>query len=190
VEGERRELLRLDYAQTTELVGALTDIRFKLLALVPTIAGTTVGLLSDPESAAQLVGVGLLGLTATVGVLMYELRNSQLYDAAVHRAKVLEERLQFPSVRSEERIGGPFSERPAGSLKLLGSITVWHDRALALVYAAAFAGWAYLLGWGVLAAGAVQWAQEWGAALGLVVGVASVVELQRVDRRKESAELG
>jgi hypothetical protein len=182
VEPDKRELLRLDYGQTAELVRTLTDIRFKLLAFVPTIAGATVGLVSNTASAAQLVGVGLLGFTATVGVLMYELRNSQLYDAAVHRAKVLEDRLHFASVRSEEGTGGPFTERPARSVKLLGSITAWHDRALALVYGAALAGWAYLIGWGFLGAVDVPFAREWGAGLGLLVGALVVVDVHRVDR--------
>jgi hypothetical protein len=180
-----RDLLTLDYAQTADLVRTLTDIRFKLLAFVPTIAGATVGLLSNAASAAQLVGVGLLGFTATVGVLMYDLRNSQLYDAAVHRAKVLEERLHFASVRSEEGTGGPFTERPASGVKLLGSVTAWHDRALALVYGAALAGWAYLVGWGALGAAGVPYAREWGAALGLLVGVMVVVDVHRVDRRAD-----
>jgi hypothetical protein len=185
VEPDKRELLGLDYAQTTELVRTLTDVRFKLLAFVPTIAGATVGLLSNAASAAQLVGVGLLGFTATAGVLMYELRNSQLYNAAVYRAKVLEDRLHFASVRSEEGTGGPFTERPARGVKLLGSVTAWHDRALALVYASALAGWAYLVGWGALRAAGVPFAREWGAALGVLVGVMVVVDVLRVDRRAD-----
>jgi hypothetical protein len=187
VDADKRDLLRLDYAQTADLVRTLTDIRFKLLAFVPTIAGATVGLLSSAASAAQLLGVGLLGLIATTGVLMYELRNTQLYDAAVNRAKVLEERLRFPSVGSEEGIGGPFSERPGGSWKLFGSITVWHDRALALVYGAALAGWGYLVGWGLLSAADVPGAREWGAVLGLLLGVVVVVDLHRADRRPDKA---
>jgi hypothetical protein len=184
-----RDLLRLDYEQTTELVRTLTDVRFKLLAFVPTIAGATVGLLSNTASAAQLVGVGLLGLIATAGVLMYELRNSQLYDAAVHRAKVLEERLQLASVRSEEGKGGPFTERPARTVRLLDFMTVSHDRGLALVYAAALAGWTYLVGWGLLGAVEVPGAREWGAALGLLVGVIVVIDVHRIDRRGDKAGL-
>ena len=34
--------LRLDYAQTTDLMGQITDVRFKLLALVPTLSGAAV----------------------------------------------------------------------------------------------------------------------------------------------------
>jgi hypothetical protein len=190
VEPDKRELLRLDYAQTAELVRTLTDVRFKLLAFVPTIAGATVGLLSSAASAAQLVGVGLLGFSATAGILMYELRNTQLYDAAVHRAKVLEDRLDFASVRSEAGTGGPFTERPTRSVKVFGSITAWHDRALALVYGAAIAGWAYLVAWGLLAVVEVDRAQQWGAVFGLVVGVVVIIDLHRVDRRPDKASVG
>jgi hypothetical protein len=190
MEPDERELLRLDYEKTTDVVGALTDVRFKLLAFIPTIAGATVGLLANPASAAQLVGVGLLGFIATAGILMYELRNSQLYDAAIDRAKVLEDRLHFSSVRSEKGTGGPFTERPAGSVKVLGSITAWHDRALALVYAAALAGWGYLLGWGVLRAAGVPWAQEWGAAIGLVVGLLVFRDVHRIDQRGDKPGFG
>jgi hypothetical protein len=37
------ERLRLDYDQTTDLVRTLTDVRFKLLAFVPTISGAADG---------------------------------------------------------------------------------------------------------------------------------------------------
>jgi hypothetical protein len=190
VEADRRELLRLDYEHTTDLVRWLTDIRFKLVAFVPTIAGAAVGFLSAGGSAAQLVGVGLLGFVATTGVLVYELRNTQLYDAAVHRAMVLEDRLGFTSVRSDEGTGGPFSERPSRSVRVLDFVTVWHDRGLALVYAAALAGWGYLLGWGVLRAANVPWAQEWGAAIGLVVGLIVVRDVHRIDQRGDKTGFG
>jgi hypothetical protein len=185
-----RELLRFDYEQTTELVRALTDVRFKLLAFVPTIAGATVGLLSTGPSTAQLVGVGVLGFVATAGVLIYELRNTQLYDAAVHRAMVLEDRLGLASVRSKEETGGPFTERPARTVRVLDFVTVWHDRGLALVYAAALAGWAYLLAWGLLRAADVPWAQEWGAVVGVLIGLIVVRDVHRIDQRGDKAGFG
>jgi hypothetical protein len=190
VEGDAREVLLLDYGQTTDLVRTLTDIRFKLLAFVPTIAGATVGLLSNTTSEAALLGVGLLGFVATAGVLIYELRNTQLYDAAVHRATVLEERLRFPSVRSAEGAGGPFTERPARTVAVFRQVRVRHDRALALVYGSALAGWSYLLGWGVLGAADVYWAQGWGAVLGLAVGVVVVVEVHRAGDRGDMSGRG
>src|SRR5688500_3630276 len=89
--------LQLDYDQTTQLLRTLTDVRFKLLAFVPTISGATVVVFGKPRPAVELLSVGLLGLLATLGIFLYELRNSQLLDSLVHRASVLERRLGFPS---------------------------------------------------------------------------------------------
>jgi hypothetical protein len=41
--------LRLDYDPTTQLLRMLTDIRFKLIAFVPTIAAASVGLFGKPR---------------------------------------------------------------------------------------------------------------------------------------------
>ncbi len=181
------ELLRLDYEQTTQLVRALTEIRFKLLAFVPTIAGATVAFLSDPASATQLIAVGILGLAATLGIFIYELRNSEVYDAAVHRAQVLERRLGIQSIGGEPQVGGVFSELPPRTLRLFGRLEVWHNRALAFVYAAALAGWSYLAAWGLLALMALPRAQWVGAVLGGAVGVLVVTHVERLGRRLDEA---
>ena len=108
----RAELLRLDYQQTTDLLRTLSDVRFKLLALVPTLSGAAIAILGHPSSAAELLGVGLLGLVATLGILLYELRNTQLYDYATRRDQQTEAQLGLPSIRGGEGAGGLFSERP------------------------------------------------------------------------------
>jgi hypothetical protein len=41
-----------DYEQTRELIRAPIDVRFKLLAIVPTIAGAAVAFLGSPRAAA------------------------------------------------------------------------------------------------------------------------------------------
>jgi hypothetical protein len=181
------DLVRLDYEQTTQLVRVLTEIRFKLLAFVPTIAGAAVAFLSDPGSASHLLALGLLGLAATLGIFLYELRNSQVYDAAIHRATVLERRLGIRSIVDETHVGGIFSERPRRSTTLLGPASAWHDRGLALVYAAALAGWTYLVGWGALAVAGLSGARNVGALLG---AAAAVVVLYAVDRLGRRAEKG
>jgi hypothetical protein len=55
------ERLLLDYRQTSELVQSLTDVRFKLLALVPTLSGVAVAVLAHPSAAVELLAVGALG---------------------------------------------------------------------------------------------------------------------------------
>jgi hypothetical protein len=131
------ELLRLDYGETTQLLRALTEVRFRLLAFVPTIAGAAIAFLAHPSSAAELIAVGLVGLAATLGIFMYELRNTQLYDAALHRVRFLEQRLALPSALGGEATGGLYSERPSRPIRLFGVVTAWHVRAIVLVYAAA-----------------------------------------------------
>jgi hypothetical protein len=165
--------LRLDYDQTAQLLRTLIDVRFKLLAFVPTIAGTAVAFFGKPRPAAELLAVGLLGLMATLGIWMYELRNSQLHDEASRRARELERRLEL------------LPEPPAPPVNLFGAIAVRHERGVALVYGAAFAGWTYLTGWGALRALDAPGARKFGAVLGAIAAAAIVAEMERIERERD-----
>ena len=136
------ERLRLDYGQTTGLLRDLNDVRFKLLAFVPTVSGAAVGLLSRNPNTAVLIGVGAIGLAATLGIVLYELANAQLYDYAASRAR----ELGLPSPK--------------------------HHHGLALVYGAAIGGWSYLLAWGALHSWDVSNAQKIGGIIGVVAAIA------------------
>ena len=106
-EDERR---RLEYDRAVALFAELTDIRFKLLALVPTLSGAAVALLHAGEAPVELLAVGLLGLAATLGVLVYELRNSEIRRAAGARIGAVE----------SDMIGRPLIEnRAKGAARLL-----------------------------------------------------------------------
>jgi len=70
--GDQQERLGLDYSQTAGLLHDLTNVRFKLLAFVPSITGAAVAPLSHNPSAAELLAVGVLGLVATTGALICE----------------------------------------------------------------------------------------------------------------------
>jgi|SRR5206468_3167569 len=170
------ELLRFDYEQTTQLMRTLTDIRFKLLAFIPTIAGASVGLASRGARAGELLAVGLLGLVATLGILIYELGNSQVYRELVERATELEQQLGL----------GLFSRRRHGTTTLFGVVAARHDRGLGLVYGAALAGWTYLVVWGLLRALDVGGARQVGAVIGVLVGAAVVVEIERLGQTPRS----
>ncbi len=165
------ELLRLDYAQTTGLLRDLGDVRFKLLALVPTLAGLAVGLLGRDVPASARLAVGLLGLAATIGILLYELRNTQIQRYAVGRARALEAQLGFE---------GLFTTFPERRLRLFSVVSVDRDGALALVYGAALAGWSYLVAWGALHELHAGHAQAVGAIVAVVVGVFVVAEVVRL----------
>jgi len=181
---DEADRLRLDYEQTTQLMRALADIRFRLLAFVPTVAGATVALFSRPRSAAELLAIGLLGLFATIGILLYELRNSQIFDAVVHRATALERRLELsPMLDVEGPRGGLFTERPSRMLTLFGMVEVRHARGLGFVYGAALAGWTYLVVWGGLRALDVGAARKIGGLAGIVVGLLVAAEVERIGRR-------
>ena len=179
---ETLEQLRLDYGETTDLLRTLTDVRFKLLAFVPTISGAAVAFLGHGRSAAELLAVGAVGLAATLGVVVYELRNTQIYDYAIYRAIELERRLGLASVRGTGGTGGFFSERPGRDLHIFG-LAVGHDRGLALVYGAAIGGWCYLLSWGALRALDVGDARNVGGVIGVVAGLVVLVEFLRIDGR-------
>lgn len=172
------ERLRLDYDETTNLLRTLTDVRFKLLAFIPTIAGAAVAVLGHSGSAAERLAVGALGLVATLGVLLYEVRNTQTYDYALRRAQELEARLGLVSISRAGATGGLHTERPDGTARLVG---------LALVYGAALAGWSYLVGWGGLRALGVGNSKEAGAAIAVAAGLLVIVELLRIDGRPVEA---
>jgi hypothetical protein len=173
--------LRIDYQATNDLLRTLTDVRFKLLAFVPTIAGAAVGLVSRPRSAAELLAIGLLGLVATAGILLYELRNSQVFDSATRRAAWLEGELGFRSPLRADATGGLQRELPGRDRRLLGIATIAHETALALVYGAALAGWSYLVAWGALRSLDVGSAQKIGAAVGAAIGILAVLGVSRLD---------
>ena len=87
------ERLRLEYDQAGQVRRSLAEIRFELLALVPTTAGAVVALVSPRSTGVELLAIGLLGLAATLGVLVYELRNAELGRSAARRVRRLEEQL-------------------------------------------------------------------------------------------------
>ena len=177
--------LRLDYEQTTQLYRTLIDIRFRLLAVVPTISGAAVALFGRPRPAAELLGVGVIGFVATLGIFIYELRNTEIHDAVVFRAQALERLLAFPSAVDGGKTGGLFSERPSHTFRFLGLAVVVYDRALGLVYGAALGGWGYLTAWGLLRALDVGEPRKIGAALGVAVGLLVIVEVERIGRRDQ-----
>src|SRR5262249_53516046 len=140
---------RLEYEAAAGVVGRLTDVRFKLLALVPTLAGAVVALARSGSTGAELLAIGLLGGCATTGVVLYELRNSEMLETALARMMAYE---------AEHFAGGAIAvTRPRAHRQTLG---------IALVYASALAGWAYLVAWGALEAAGASHAQSIGLAIG------------------------
>lgn len=123
----------------------LADTRFKLLAFVPTLAGAAIAFFTKTGAPETALAVGILGFIMTIGIFFYDIRNTQFYDAAVHRAKWLEALLDLPVCTQSKPIGGLFNERPGHKLKFFGLFEVWHDRGLSLAYGAALGGWSYII---------------------------------------------
>lgn len=155
---QKHPKLDLEYEQINENFRFLADVRFKLLALVPTLGGAAVFVLtraglqaggSASSSASELltvVVVGLFGFLATLGVTLYDQRNSELYNALIHRAKYLEQEFGVPSTPGGLRkrpLGGQFSERPEKHRRLV--FKAGHDLGLALIYGPLLGAWLFPL---------------------------------------------
>jgi len=130
--------LKIAYDQVCSTWRTLLDVRFKLLGLIPFV---TVGVLIVviPESGAQatLKGldaavVGIVGLLAVAGLLIYEIRNSELYNDLISRGRRLEAEIGLQN--------GIFLGRPSPKRKLLS-----HSPAISLVYFAAILGWLFIV---------------------------------------------
>ena len=136
--------------KSTIIFRFLADIRFKLLALVPALGGAAVFILAHsgleagknlspatiPTELIVVLVVSLLGLSATLGITLYDQRNSKFHNALMHRAKFLE--MQFGFARTPGALkflkfdGGQFNERPTKARRLI--FKAGHDLGLSLIY--------------------------------------------------------
>jgi len=156
---QKLSTLRMEYEQVNDNFRMLADIRFKLLALVPPLGGVAVYVLSKiagPQPAASGAApqqptpldysmaflFGVMGFLVTLGITIYDQRNSELYNALIERAKYLETRLGLPAIKNpEHEFRGQFKERPGSRRYLFGFILMWHDRGLALIYGTVLGAW-------------------------------------------------
>jgi hypothetical protein len=119
--------LDLEYTQVNNNIRFLAEVRFKLLALLPTLGGAAVfalahlGLKADTAAALPSTDlpivfvVSLFGFFATLGITLYDQRNSELYNALMHRAKFLEKQFDVrcsPGGLKQPLSSGQFNERP------------------------------------------------------------------------------
>ena len=171
------------YEQLCNSYRQLTEVRFKLLAFVPSISGTAIALMSKDLNAFEQAPiprliVALLGFFITLGIIFYDQRNSQLYNALVRRGRKIEEKLAISSV---------FSQRQPRSLKFFGLFTIWHDRGLAIIYGSVLGGWIFPMACGLLwlwkALKNTNLVPGIAAILALTGGIAFILELHRLDRK-------
>ena len=147
------EAVRLaDYERTVSTIHQLTEVRFKLAAFLPALTGAAVVLLTSSElgpltKATLAVG----GLMFSLGIVLYDLRNSQHYNSATGRAEQLERVLGLEKFGSDKN-PGLFGSRldttqnmeAKGRNHFLG-IAVRHGQALALVYTAVLGAWIWAI---------------------------------------------
>jgi hypothetical protein len=130
-----RDVMLAVYAQTCQTWRQLVDVRFKLLALVPgvSLASLAIVLATDGNST-RLPGLvrvlfALIGLASTAGLWIYDVRNSELYNELISRARKIEEELGLHT--------GAFLGRPEPKRSWIR-----HGMATGLIYGAAIAAWA------------------------------------------------
>jgi hypothetical protein len=175
----RRPDRKLDYEQSLETYRQLAEIRFKLLALVPTLSAAAVALLTRTEAIPRWEKVGLagLGFLATLGIVLYDQRNTQFYNGAIGRVQELEKKLGFEPA-GDDREGGLFRSRKEHATRHLFGLPINHDIGLALVYAPVLGAWAFAA---VLEGGQ---SRDWVALIaGAAVALAFLVQFLWLDGR-------
>lgn len=131
----RREALLKEYGEVNSNFRMLTDIRFKLLGLLPIAAAAAAALKGESFGVAGLL-FSLFGLVVTIAIASYNSRNDQLYDELVGRAASIERSLGIPD--------GGFANRPRPWLTYSSWGQTWtieHRDAVAATYAATCALW-------------------------------------------------
>lgn len=135
---ERREALLKEYGEVASNFRTLTDIRFRLLTLLPIAAAATAAFKTDALSPGRLP-LSLFGLAATIGLVTYNARNDQLYDALVGRAADIERSLRLQD--------GSFANRPTPWFSFCVGRWRWkvnHRLAIATLYVATVAFWLFM----------------------------------------------
>jgi hypothetical protein len=172
---DEQNRVRLEYDSASQMLRDLTDTSFKLLALVPTLAGAVVAFATTRRSGLELLAIGLLGLVATIGVLLYELRNAEIKRGVARRVRRLEDAL-LPNGRLVT----------AHHRRFLGALPVSHSAGVALVYSAAIGGWGYLVAWGALhAVFPHRHVQGIGIVIGVVAALVTAGDVLRIERAAE-----
>ena len=141
------ESLRVEYAEVNDNIRELTGIRFQLLAFLP--VGTVLGafLLTADDAGFRPV-LALFGPAVTIGLLIYNERNDQIYGELISRAKDLEQRLRLHHGQFSDRIG------PWQTLSLLPRmkpVKINHSTGINTIYAVSLIAWVYAIVFAVLA---------------------------------------
>jgi hypothetical protein len=177
---DRRAALLAEYAEVNNDFRLLTEIRFKLLALLPLAAGGAWAIfgggswLGNGDSASLRAGaLSAFGLVVTVFVATYNSRNDQVYLWLVNRAVSIERELGVPDGSFAQRPNPWFEVQAFGIRGLVG-----HSSSVSAIYGSSIALW---LAGGFAAAEKIAWhgpVPTW--AYGAAVGVSAMLTLGAV----------
>ena len=150
LDDQQRAQLSLDYQQTSQYIQLLTNIRFLPLTLLPGLTGAAVTILTRFDNPRTALTVGLMGLFGSLGLILFDVHNTALRDAAVHRAKGIERSLRLATFAKHAQAGGLFNEspdriavtEPKPSKKPL---VLRNVRIVALVYGVVVGGWMHVI---------------------------------------------
>jgi preprotein translocase subunit YajC len=185
---QRREALLTEYSEVSSTFRMLTDIRFKLLAFLPTAAAAAEA--PKPEySGANELAFSLFGLVVTIGLVTYNARNDQLYDEWIARAAAIERSINIPD--------GAFANRPTAWLRLKlpgGEWKIDHRTAVSTIYSASIALWLFGVvsyGLGTFVKGSKPWVLWIAIAIAIIVTywASRLIRAQKKNRQKEMRRL-
>ena len=132
----REELLLALYKEICSSWRLLTDVRFKLLGLIPIISIVILLMLLGraPAEASPIarIGIAIFGLLVTIGLYIYDQRNSELYNDLISRGRKIEEELGVDT--------GQFLGRREPSRPLIN-----HSNATNLIYGASLVAWLFAI---------------------------------------------
>jgi hypothetical protein len=137
---EEQTLLMGLYTEICNSWRKLTDVRFKLLGLVPVVSGFfLIRALSGGDLSPDIrVGIAVFGFIVTLALWAYEVRNSQLYDDLVSRGRRIEAELGVNTGHFRGRLK-PSSRYLLGPLKV--QVRIQHDSAINLIYGTSVGAW-------------------------------------------------
>jgi hypothetical protein len=125
---ENKEFYSKVYEKTADNVKQLEDIRFKLLAIVPSVSAIGIKELYavDCESHVK-VFFAILGIVITCSIFIFELRNRQIIKALNKKRIAMENEMGLTTALFEKHLqsNGIVTHRAAMNLIYITAIVSW-----------------------------------------------------------------
>lgn len=140
IENPKESLLISLYNEVCSNWRMLTDVRFKLLGLVPAVSVIAWGqlisadVLKKPPGSYAGIIIAIIGLLITIAIRLYDLRNDTLYDDLISRGRKIEEELNVDTGVFLGRVDPPNS-------------IICHGTPVLIIYSAAIIGWISITLW-------------------------------------------